>query len=228
VRYGWDEVAEDHHVTVTSLPEWLVEQLGVDATRGMGRRDWLATPQQRLLGVVAGPVHADDDGALTRVRADLAWYPDPIWRWLLACQWRRLAQEEAFVQRAAEAGDELGSAVVAARLVRDVMRLALLLERRTRRTRSGWAPRSPGSVTRTAWLGTSRRPSTPLASRSARRPSARPTWRSPAVTTARASRSRSTRPCARTTAVRRRCSWQTASPKPAWPRWTTRSSGRSR
>jgi hypothetical protein len=130
VRFGWDDVAVDHHVTVASLPEWLTGQLGVDATRGMRRRDWLVTPQQRLLGVVAGAVHADDDGALTRVRAALAWYPEPIWRWLLACQWRRLAQEEAFVQRAAEIGDELGSAVVAARLVRDVMRLALLLERR--------------------------------------------------------------------------------------------------
>jgi len=40
------------------------------------------------------------------------------------------AQEEALVARGAEVGDELGSAVTAARLVRDMMRLALLLERR--------------------------------------------------------------------------------------------------
>jgi hypothetical protein len=53
-----------------------------------------------------------------------------VWLWLLACQWRRLDQEEPFVGRAAEVGDELGSRVVAARLVRDVMRLAFLLERR--------------------------------------------------------------------------------------------------
>jgi uncharacterized protein DUF4037 len=130
VRYGWDDVAEDHHVTVTSLPAWLVEQLGVDATRGLTLADWLVTPQQRLLGVVGGAVYADDRGELERVRHALAWYPDQVWRWLLACQWRRLAQEEAFVQRTAEVGDELGSAVTAARLVRDAMRLALLLARR--------------------------------------------------------------------------------------------------
>jgi hypothetical protein len=92
--------------------------------------DWLGIPQQRLLGVVAGAVYADDSGELIRVRERLAWYPEPVWRWLVACQWRRLAQEEAFVQRTAEVGDELGSVVVAARLARDVMRLALLLERR--------------------------------------------------------------------------------------------------
>src|SRR6185503_19858847 len=64
------------------------------------------------------------------LRAALTWYPDDVWLWLLACQWRRLDQEEPFVGRAAEVGDELGSRVVAARLAQDVMRLAFLLERR--------------------------------------------------------------------------------------------------
>ncbi|WNV74317.1 DUF4037 domain-containing protein [Geodermatophilus sp. DSM 44513] len=56
-------------------------------------------------------------------------YPEQVWRWLLACQWHRLAQEEALVARTAEVGDAIGSAVTAARLVRDMMRPALLLQR---------------------------------------------------------------------------------------------------
>ncbi|MDQ3575649.1 MAG: DUF4037 domain-containing protein, partial [Actinomycetota bacterium] len=52
-----------------------------------------------------------------------------VWRWLLAAQWARIGQEEAFVGRTAEAGDELGSRVVAARIVRDLVRLCFLLER---------------------------------------------------------------------------------------------------
>jgi hypothetical protein len=79
---------------------------------------------------VAGEVYADESGALQRLRSDLGWYPDAIWRWLVGCQWHRVAQEEAFVARTAEVGDETGSAVTAARLVRDLMRLALLLDRR--------------------------------------------------------------------------------------------------
>jgi hypothetical protein len=130
VRFGWDGLPVTHHVTVTTLPAWLTSQLGLDATAGMSTTDWLVTPQQRLLGVVAGRVHADPDGVLAGIRRRLNWYPDPVWRWLLACQWHRLAQEEAFVARTAEVGDETGSAVVAARLVRDMMRLALLLDRR--------------------------------------------------------------------------------------------------
>jgi hypothetical protein len=96
----------------------------------MSTLDWLLTPQQRLLGVLAGAVHADETGAIAAVRQTLSWYPDQVWRWLLACQWQRVAQEEAFVARTAEVGDETGSAVVAARLVRDCMRLALLIDRR--------------------------------------------------------------------------------------------------
>lgn len=130
VRFGWDELAATDHVTVTTLGRWLVEQLGVDATAGMSTLDWLLTPQQRLLGVVAGAVHADEAGAIAAVRRSLAWYPDDVWRWLLACQWRRVAQEEAFVARTAEVGDETGSAITAARLVRDCMRLALMIDRR--------------------------------------------------------------------------------------------------
>jgi hypothetical protein len=86
-------------------------------------------PQQRLAEVTGGEVFHDGVGTLSSARERLAWYPDQVWRYLLACQWQRISQEEAFVGRCAEVGDLLGSAVVAGRLVRDLMRLCLLLER---------------------------------------------------------------------------------------------------
>ncbi|MGW7681008.1 DUF4037 domain-containing protein [Kribbella sp. NPDC054772] len=139
VRFGWAGQDVEHHVTVSTLSDWLHGQLGFDASQGIGTTDWLVTPQQQILGVVTGRVYADD-GRLAPVREALAWYPDEIWRWTLACQWTRIAQEEAFVQRTHEVGDELGSQVVTARLVRDMMRLALLQSRT-------YAPY-------TKWLGT--------------------------------------------------------------------------
>jgi hypothetical protein len=48
---------------------------------------------------------------------------------MLACQWQRISQEEAFVGRCGEVGDELGSAILAAQLVRDLMTLCLLINR---------------------------------------------------------------------------------------------------
>lgn len=127
VRFGWDGMRPRSQVEVTTWPGWLERQIGFADPQAMSWRDWLLVPQQRLLEVVAGAVFADPGGEVARARAALAWFPDDVHRWLLACQWRRLAQEEPFVQRTAEVGDELGSAVVAARLVREAMRLALLL-----------------------------------------------------------------------------------------------------
>ena len=106
------------------------EVLGFDPRGGVTVRDWLAAPWQRLAEVTAGAVFHDGTGGLTRARAALSWYPRDLWRYVLSCQWSRIAEEEAFGGRCAEAGDELGSAVVTARLGRDLMRLWLLMHRR--------------------------------------------------------------------------------------------------
>jgi hypothetical protein len=120
----------NHRVSVQSIPGWFGHRLGWDGMREPTMLEWLAMPQQRLAEAVGGAVYRDDTGELTRARAMLAWYPDQIWRYLLACQWQRISQHEAFVGRAAEVGDELGSSLVVARLARDLVRLALLLARR--------------------------------------------------------------------------------------------------
>jgi hypothetical protein len=132
VRFGWDGIAPRHWVSVLPLGTWLLGHLGVDPRSGMGTRDWLTVPQQLLLGVVRGAVYADPAGELAALRSRLRWYPRDVWLWMLAAQWQRIAQEEAFVGRAGEAGDELGSRLVAARLVRELMCLVFLLERQYR------------------------------------------------------------------------------------------------
>lgn len=120
----------NHRVDVHTVDDWAAERLGLrSADAEPSVNDWLAMPQQQLLETTAGVVFHDDHGALTALRSTLAWYPDQVWRYLLACQWQRISQEEAFVGRCAESGDDIGSAVVAGRLVRDLMRLCLLLGR---------------------------------------------------------------------------------------------------
>ncbi|MEV7427556.1 DUF4037 domain-containing protein [Streptomyces sp. NPDC091212] len=119
-----------HRVEVTDPGSWFTTQLGFDPRTDITLSDWLATPTQLLAEVTAGAVLHDGLGQLAPIRANLDWYPHDLWLHLLACQWQRISQEEAFVGRCGEVGDELGSAVVAARLVRDLMRLCLLMERR--------------------------------------------------------------------------------------------------
>ena len=52
----------------------------------------------------------------------LNYYPRDVWLYMLAAQWKRISQEEAFVGRAGDTGDELGSQVVAARMVREIIK----------------------------------------------------------------------------------------------------------
>jgi hypothetical protein len=119
-----------HRVVVTDLDTWFTTHLGVDPRAGLDVLDWLVTPTQLLAEATGGAVYADGLGELIPARERLAWYPPDVWRYVLACQWWRVDQEEPFVGRTGEVGDDTGSAVLVARLVRDLMRLCLLLERR--------------------------------------------------------------------------------------------------
>jgi hypothetical protein len=119
-----------HRVGISTLDAWLPRHLGIEPCAPLDALAWLALPTQALAEVTGGAVFHDGLGELEPLRERLAWYPPDVWRYVLACQWQRISQEEAFVGRCGEVGDELGSAVVAARLVRDLMRLALLLHRR--------------------------------------------------------------------------------------------------
>jgi hypothetical protein len=100
-----------HRVEVFGLGGWLAGQLGFDPRAGVRVPDWLGAPWQRLAEVTGGAVFEDRTGELTRVRSALSWYPRDLWYYVLSCQWSRIAAEEAFPGRCAEAGDELGSAM---------------------------------------------------------------------------------------------------------------------
>jgi hypothetical protein len=133
-RFPWpgDEPADPRlQVTVTDLPAWSVDAFGFDVTAAPPNLlDWLGLPWQVLATANAGAVFRDDLGTLSQAKSRLRWYPDDVWRYVLAAQWQRIGQEEAFVGRTGEVGDRLGSAVLGARLIRDLMQLAFLIERR--------------------------------------------------------------------------------------------------
>ncbi len=105
--------------------------------RSLGRRrsaepdliDWLTFPEQSLLELTSGAIFHDGLGTVVPARERFAYFPDDVWLHRLSAQWQRIAQEEAFVGRCAEVGDELGSQLVGARVVRDMLRLAFLMER---------------------------------------------------------------------------------------------------
>lgn len=137
-----DEVSTDHdfgkrvqifYPDRDSVGEFFAAHLGFDPGAGVSVADWLRTPTQKLAGLTRGAVFHDPDGELGRYRAAIAWYPDDVWRYALAAGWLKVSQEEAFLGRTGSTGDDLGSRILAARLARELMRLAFLVSR-------CWAP----------------------------------------------------------------------------------------
>ena len=129
----------DHNIKVMRYPTFFTEQLNCDPTLGLAVLDWLIAPQQVLRELTGGQLFHDALD-IAAARAKLRYYPHDIWLYMLAAQWVRIGQEDAFVGRCAQTGDELGSRLIANRLIRDIMRLCYLFEQQ-------YAPYSK-------WLGT--------------------------------------------------------------------------
>ena len=119
----------DHRVEIWTIPRFFENYMAYDPREEPSAWDWLTWPQQHLLGVTAGAVFRDDLGELDKVRQKLRYFPRDVWLYLLAAQWARIGQEEHFVGRTGEVGDEIGSGLLAARLVQDIMQLCFLMER---------------------------------------------------------------------------------------------------
>jgi hypothetical protein len=124
-----DDGALHHRVTFHTVRGLFRDALDWDIDRELRAVDWLTMPEQVLRSLTAGRVYHDGLGQLEPIRAQLRYYPRGVWLYLLANGWRRIGQEEAFMGRCGQVGDDLGSRLVAARLVRDLMRLCFLIER---------------------------------------------------------------------------------------------------
>lgn len=117
-----------HRVELLTIRGFLQSYLGFDTDRQLDAADWLTFPTQKLRALTGGAVFHDEVG-LRAMRERFAWYPRDVWLYLLAAGWTRVGQEEHLMGRAGLVGDELGSALIGARLVRDLMRLCFLMER---------------------------------------------------------------------------------------------------
>lgn len=119
-----------HRVIPMTLRHFLRIQLGFEIDKPLQVAGWLTCSSSALGEFTAGAIYHDGIGEVTSWRQRLAWYPHDCWLYLMASGWQRIGQEEHLMPRAGEVGDELGSALIGSRLVRDVMRLCFLMERR--------------------------------------------------------------------------------------------------
>lgn len=117
-----------HKVTITTPERFFAATLGVALHPPLTPAIWLSIPQQRLMTVRSGRIFYDGLGTLEAIRSRFHWYPNTIWRYLLANQWQRIDQDAPFLGRTGFIGDELGSRLLGARLITDLMNLTFLME----------------------------------------------------------------------------------------------------
>ena len=118
-----------HMIECKTVSAYLKERIGLATLDGLADEQWLGFLPQRLRELARGEVFHDGPGTLTAIRKRLAWYPRHIWFELMARVWDELDEEEAFVGRAGNVGDDRGSRLLAARQIHRLMRLTLLMER---------------------------------------------------------------------------------------------------
>lgn len=119
----------NHFITITTISSFLGESLGIDPRQPIKLVDWLTFPQQRLLEITSGKIYRDDL-KIKELIERFRYYPRDLWLYMMASQWQKIAEEEAFVARTAAVGDELGSMILAARIVKELMDLSFLMEKK--------------------------------------------------------------------------------------------------
>lgn len=120
-----------HGIRIMIMKQFFIEYLNWTIEDGQPTyQDWLTFPSQHLLTIARGRVFHDSKNInIKQIQSQLSYYPDDIWFYLIGCCWLRIGQEEHLMGRAGQAGDELGSTLIANRLIRDIMRLIFLLEK---------------------------------------------------------------------------------------------------
>ncbi|MHA2290099.1 MAG: DUF4037 domain-containing protein [Promethearchaeota archaeon] len=119
----------NHRVEIHSTSSYLKKVLNIE-TIDLTDINWLVLPEQRLLELTSGKVYHSTLGEILKVRKYFSYYPENVWYYKLISEWDHIAEEMAFVGRSAPRGDDLGSRLVAARLVRYIIRLAFILNRK--------------------------------------------------------------------------------------------------
>lgn len=118
----------NHRVEILTIRGFFLDYFNFDLRSTIQPADWLTFPEQKLRAITSGAIYHDETG-LRETLQRFDYYPNDVWFYLLASGWNRIGQEEHLMGRAGNTGDEIGSAIIVSRLVRDLMRLCFLMEK---------------------------------------------------------------------------------------------------
>ena len=105
--------------------DYLREYLGTSELSALSAADWLSFSEHRLLALTKAEFYKDDLHFAEKLEV-LKEYPYDVWLYLAASNWSLLSEEQAFVKRCSDVGDEAGSILACARIAERLMRLCFL------------------------------------------------------------------------------------------------------
>jgi hypothetical protein len=115
-------------IWITTIKKFFKEYLNIDPHSQIKFDSWLTFPEHRLLAVTAGKIF-HDDLCIESVRNKFRYYPEDVWLFMLASQWKKISQEEAFPGRCNSVEDRLGRQIVLTRIIHHLMYLCFLMEK---------------------------------------------------------------------------------------------------
>jgi hypothetical protein len=121
--------SDRHKVRIESLDSFFSTDLFGSPERELSIADWLSIPAQKLRVYTSGKVFHDGLGRLAAIQKRLSWYPHDLWLHIMAVQWERIAEREAFPGRCVHVGDLQGAAWNVAWITRELATLCFLIER---------------------------------------------------------------------------------------------------
>ena len=117
----------NHRIEIHTIKSFFKNYLLINPSDDLTTSDWLTLPEQKLRTIRSGKIFYDQLG-LKSIQKKLHYFPKDVWLYMLASEWMKISQEEPFVGRSGDVGDELGSRIIAARLVQSIMKLCFLME----------------------------------------------------------------------------------------------------
>ena len=123
-----EEGKVNHKIRILTAEDFFKGHLELDMHKEIETKVWLLFPQQKLKTIRSGGIF-HDDLKMEEIRSKLHFYPNDVWLYLMACEWSLIAQEEAFVGRCGDVGDEIGSRIITTRIIERIMNLCFLLEK---------------------------------------------------------------------------------------------------
>jgi hypothetical protein len=118
----------NHRIEINSVNNYLYDNLAI-SNLDLTDIDWLLIPEQKLVEFTSGKIFYSGLRDLADARSKLNYYPFNVWIFKLISEWDHIAEEMAFIGRTGSIGDDLGSRIEASRMVRHIIRLALVLNR---------------------------------------------------------------------------------------------------